>query len=86
MGGEVKRPGRVDPPGEMTALEAIMNADGFKKETAEVRNAVIGRNINGRTVDIRGSISGKPWRVGKLSRSIFSPVISHMSRKRLSST
>lgn len=50
VGGEVNKPGPVDMPGEKTALEAIMDAGGFKKETAEVQNVIVVRNVDGHMV------------------------------------
>jgi protein involved in polysaccharide export with SLBB domain len=48
VGGEVTKPGLVDMPGPMTALEAIMFAGGFNLEKAEVQNVVIVRQKEGR--------------------------------------
>src|SRR5208337_4761261 len=50
VGGEVNKPGPVDIPGEMTALEAIMLAGGFNLERAEVRSVIVARNKDGRWV------------------------------------
>ena len=62
VGGEVKRPGPVPMPGEMTALEAIMDAGGFITETAEARNVIVIRNVDGhmagQAVDLEGALSG----------------------------
>jgi polysaccharide export outer membrane protein len=63
VGGEVKKPGPVLMPGEMTALEAVMDAGGFKRETAEAGNVVVVRNIDGHmigmTIDLRGALKGE---------------------------
>jgi polysaccharide biosynthesis/export protein len=48
VGGEVNKPGLVDMPGAMTALEAIMYAGGFNLEKAEVQNVVVVRQKEGR--------------------------------------
>ncbi len=62
VGGEVNRPGPIDMPGEMTALEAIMNAGGFNKEKAEMRNVIVARNKDGRlvgqTLDFKEALAG----------------------------
>ena len=60
VGGEVKKPGPVPMPGEMTAIEAVMDAGGFIRETAELRNVIVVRNIDGhmvgRPVDLRQAL------------------------------
>ncbi len=48
VGGEVNKPGLVDMPGSMTALEAIMTAGGFNLEKAEVQNVVVVRQKEGK--------------------------------------
>ena len=48
VGGEVNKPGLVEMPGSMTALEAIMYAGGFNLEKAEVQNVVVVRQKEGR--------------------------------------
>jgi len=48
VGGEVNKPGLVEMPGPMTALEAIMYAGGFNLERAEVQNVVVVRQKEGR--------------------------------------
>lgn len=62
VGGEVKKPGPVLMPGELTVLEAIMDAGGFNTETAEARNVIVIRNLDGHTVcraiDLKGAIGG----------------------------
>jgi protein involved in polysaccharide export with SLBB domain len=63
VGGEVNKPGPIDIPGEMTALEAIMQAGGFNLEKAEVRNVVVVRNLEGRMVgqslDFKEALAGR---------------------------
>lgn len=63
VGGEVKKPGPVLMPGEMTALEAVMDAGGLNRETAEAGNIVVVRNIDGNmigmSVDLRGALKGE---------------------------
>jgi protein involved in polysaccharide export with SLBB domain len=48
VGGEVNKPGLVEMPGAMTALEAIMHSGGFNLEKAEVQNVVVVRQKEGR--------------------------------------
>ena len=43
VGGEVKTPGVIPMPGQLTAMEAIMQAGGFNLTAAEVENVVIVR-------------------------------------------
>ena len=63
IGGEVNKPGPVDIPGEMTALEAIMLAGGFNLERAEVRSVIVARNKDGRWVgqalDFKDALAGR---------------------------
>jgi polysaccharide export outer membrane protein len=63
VGGEVNKPGLIEMPARMTALEAIMEAGGYKIESAEVKNVVIVRQENGRRsaflVDLKDAISGQ---------------------------
>lgn len=63
VGGEVNKPGLIDIPGEMTALEAIMHAGGFNLEKAEVRNVVVVRNQDGRlagtVLDFKDALAGQ---------------------------
>jgi protein involved in polysaccharide export with SLBB domain len=63
VGGEVNKPGPVDIPGEMTALEAIMLAGGFNLERAEVQNVIVARNRDGRwvgqTLDFKDALAGR---------------------------
>ncbi|OHB64503.1 MAG: hypothetical protein A2Y76_01395 [Planctomycetes bacterium RBG_13_60_9] len=48
VGGEVLRPGVIQMPGEMTVLEAILEAGGFRLPEAEVRNIVVVRQRDNR--------------------------------------
>ena len=48
VGGEVENPGLVPLRGRMTALAAIMAAGGFVKESADLKNVVLVRHIQGR--------------------------------------
>ena len=61
VAGQVKRPGPVPMPGEMTAIEAIIHAGGFNRETAEKRKVIIVRNIDGhmvtRTLDLKEALN-----------------------------
>ncbi|MFZ0932349.1 MAG: polysaccharide biosynthesis/export family protein [Syntrophobacteraceae bacterium] len=63
VGGEVNKPGPVDIPGEMTALEAIMLAGGFNLERAEVQSVIVARNRDGRWVgqslDFKDALAGQ---------------------------
>jgi len=57
------RPGLVDMPRQMTALEAIMQAGGFDYRRAEVSNVVIVRHKDGKrygcALDFRDALAGK---------------------------
>ena len=63
VSGQVKSPGPVPMPGEMTAMEAVMGAGGFIRETAEPKNVIVVRNIDGRlvgrAVDLKKAVSGE---------------------------
>ena len=63
VGGEVNRPGLIEMGGRLTALEAIMQADGFNLRTGRVGNVVIIRRKDGEQygmlLDLRGALSGK---------------------------
>ena len=60
--GEVKYPGAIPMPGRMTALEAIIAAGGFITATAELKNVIVVRSVNGHTVaraiDLEGPLNG----------------------------
>ncbi len=47
VGGEVKTPGLVDMQGRLTALEAIVQAGGFKPESAGASRVVVMRQRDG---------------------------------------
>ncbi len=63
VAGEVNNPGVIEMPSKMTILEAIMQAGGYKVETAEVKDIVIVRQIDGRrsafVVNLKNAISGQ---------------------------
>jgi len=63
VGGEVKLPGMIPMPGQMTALEAIMYAGGFEPLTAALKNVVVIRYIGnqryGAALDMHAAIKGK---------------------------
>ncbi len=46
VGGEVKTPGLIAMPGQLTALEAIMQAGGFDLRTAKIKKVVVIRHKN----------------------------------------
>ena len=50
VGGEVLTPGLILVQSKMTALQAIMQAGGFKEDTAKKGNVVIVRQENGKQV------------------------------------
>jgi len=62
VGGEVLKPGVVTMPGQLTALDAIMEAGGFRLPTAEVGSVVILRRTNdtqyGYCVDLKPALKG----------------------------
>ena len=63
VGGEVNKPGQVEVPGSLTALEAIGQAGGFNTTTANVGKVVIIRNRDGKqygtVVSLKEALSGK---------------------------
>lgn len=63
VGGEVNKPGEVEVPGTLTALEAIGKAGGFNTTTANVGKVVIIRNRDGKqygtVVSLKEALSGK---------------------------
>lgn len=63
VGGDVLRPGVIEMPRKITALEAIMMAGGFDYRRAEVSNVVIIRHQNGQrygcALDLRAELEGK---------------------------
>jgi polysaccharide export outer membrane protein len=48
VGGEVNTPGVVELPGELTALEAIKKAGGFKVPSADLKNVLLVRQKDGK--------------------------------------
>lgn len=65
VGGDVLRPGIIDMPRPITALEAIMQVGGFDYRRAEVSNVVIIRHKDGKrygcALDFTGALSGKEF-------------------------
>jgi polysaccharide export outer membrane protein len=63
VGGEVNKPGDIEIPGRLTALEAIGQAGGFRTETAEPRNVLIIRTRSGKhygtAINMKEALSGK---------------------------
>jgi len=63
VGGEVKTPGLIPMMGRLTVLEAIMQAGGFDRKTAEMKNVVVIRHINGNrygcAIDLTDVLKGK---------------------------
>ena len=47
VGGDVRHPGYVELTDEMTALEAVMAAGGFAKYSANLRDVVVIRHLDG---------------------------------------
>lgn len=62
VGGEVLKPGVVTMPGQLTALDAIMEAGGFRLPTAEVGSVVIIRRTDdaqvGYCIDLKPALKG----------------------------
>lgn len=63
VGGEVIRPGIVEMPGQMTLLEAVMQAGGFDLTKAEVKNVIVIRHGNGQrygySVNLEPALEGR---------------------------
>ena len=63
VGGEVNKPGIIPMSGKLTALEAIMEAGGFRMETAKVKNVVVIRykegQFYGSLIDFGDALAGK---------------------------
>ena len=53
VGGEVNKPGVIPMPARLTALEAIIEAGGFRTETAKLKSVVVIRQREGK---LRGSL------------------------------
>jgi protein involved in polysaccharide export with SLBB domain len=64
VGGSVVTPGKVDMPGNLTVLNAIMQAGGFKEEVANVANVIVVRTEGGKQVgfslDLESVLKGGP--------------------------
>jgi polysaccharide export outer membrane protein len=62
VGGEVLKPGVVPMPGSMTALDAIMEAGGFRLPQAEFRNVIVIRYQDdhryGYCLDLKAALRG----------------------------
>ena len=62
VGGEVLKPGMITMPGQLTALDAIMEAGGFRLPTAEVGSVVILRHKDdtqyGYCIDLKPALKG----------------------------
>jgi len=62
VGGQVMKPGVIEMPGEITVLEAIMQAGGFDLREAEVRNVVVIRHKDrqryGYSVNLKAALAG----------------------------
>jgi protein involved in polysaccharide export with SLBB domain len=63
IGGQVVAPGPVDIQGEMTLLQAIMFAGGFRTETASLASVIVVRQSEGKqigtAIDLRPVLKGK---------------------------
>jgi len=63
VGGQVFRPGVVEMPGPMTALEAVMEVGGFDIREAERKSVIVIRYTNGRRhaykLDLKKAVAGK---------------------------
>jgi protein involved in polysaccharide export with SLBB domain len=65
VGGEVKTPGVIPMPGQLTAMEAIIQAGGFNMTAAEVENVVIirfkERQRFGYMLNMKDALAGKDY-------------------------
>jgi protein involved in polysaccharide export with SLBB domain len=63
VGGEVKTPGIIKMPGELTLLEAIKEAGGFLRPSADLRNVLLVRQENGKhfgaLVNVKKMLAGE---------------------------
>jgi polysaccharide export outer membrane protein len=63
VGGEVNKPGVIPMPGRLIALEAIIEAGGFKMETAKLKSVVVIRQREGKfqgsLIDFSGTPNGE---------------------------
>lgn len=66
VGGEVTQPGVLEMPDRMTVFEAIMEAGGYRIETAAVKSVVVVRQDGDKNsaflVDLEDAISGRNMR------------------------
>jgi len=69
VGGEVMTPGIVQMPGNLSVLEAIMQAGGFDMREAEVRNVVIIRHKDGQRYGY--SVNMEPALEGDAAQQFF---------------
>jgi polysaccharide biosynthesis/export protein PslD len=67
VSGEVKNPGVIKMPGELTLLEAIKQAGGFNRTSADLKNVLIVRQVNGKQsgalVNMKKVLSGEEEKV-----------------------
>jgi len=69
VGGQVMRPGTIEVSGQMTALEAIMEAGGVDFKEAQVKNVVVIRHYEGTRYGYL--LNMEPILEGKESRPFF---------------
>jgi protein involved in polysaccharide export with SLBB domain len=69
VGGQVMRPGMIEVSGQMTALEAIMEAGGVDFKEAQVKNVVVIRHYEGTRYGYL--LNMEPILEGKESRPFF---------------
>jgi polysaccharide biosynthesis/export protein len=62
VGGEVNKPGAIEMPGQLTAMQAIMEAGGFNMVTASTKYVLVIRQKDGDdygcAIDMRGALDG----------------------------
>jgi protein involved in polysaccharide export with SLBB domain len=67
VGGEVKTPGLVEIPGQLTVLEAIKRAGGFKRPEANTSKVLLVRQENGKNagcvIDMQKVLEGQEKQV-----------------------
>jgi protein involved in polysaccharide export with SLBB domain len=65
--GEVTTPGMLEMPGDLTALEAIARAGGFKIPNADIRNVLVVRHKDGKNygcvIDLKKVFTGQEEQV-----------------------
>ena len=63
VAGEVNAPSLIEMRGQLTALEAVMEAGGFNSRTARIGQVVVIRHKDGQrygtSLDLRGALSGR---------------------------